>query len=323
MSRNIPKKKTFSNDVPSPTPSPKHKSETNVTPLLSPRSHSLSPQFGVFLRVTKPPIITLMSEKSFHRFWSKSKKLPSPIALTRSVTKYNLSTPAFMKRNVKTRRYQAAATENGLKDKVSPPKEPCSPTRPPIHVSNKSLNEEEPHAGETFEKQPGETQEVESKGNSSNSLPYKEQKRRRAFRRTANEAATHSDQFQSSGNSRKALPTELLTGSSSPKTAKGKHRVTSKDQRITEEFPKTKTPKERKAQTLLSSSTSDKHKSKSPHFSPKTQPSVQKTDVSETTRKQVIECIQNNNKVTENYFKRGTPRREKMTSPVSDEAGPV
>ncbi|XP_024860446.1 uncharacterized protein LOC112450327 [Kryptolebias marmoratus] len=286
---------------------PPPRTRSSSKPTFIPRSHPVS---------SSSPKSLCQSEASTTS-QPKSRELPSPLVLTKTVSKCKHNPAACIKIT-----NQAATHED--ESSASTPKDPRSPTRPFICASNKSVNEEEPPgssqtAGEPFKKQLNVTGAVEDKETTADFLPRTERKRGRASRRSVKEAEAYAEQFQSSGKSdqisRKALPTGVLTGSSSVKkeaSALQRREENHKDRQIiTEEFPETTTPEDRRAQKRLCSFKSNKHdKSKA-----KTRQSVQKvkSEMKENVRKNVKELNRNSNNVSGSYFEkeqRGAPKRE-------------
>ncbi|XP_041858424.1 X-linked retinitis pigmentosa GTPase regulator [Melanotaenia boesemani] len=339
-SRNIQTQKKLSRDVATPTSSPKPQSEATASPLLFPRSQSISPHsVAVSSKSSRPQSQSSYSRQSKASTTgsskSKSKMLPHLLS-PKSITKYKPSSPASIKETAKIRRYQAAATRKALSNKLSsplPPKAPCSPTRP----LNKNLSDGEHPASPQTEREALEKQlvpqDVEDREVEAVFLPYTEGEQ---GTRTAKGEEAYAEHIQSDGNtsqnSPKALPTELLTGSSSIKTEvkrKENKQITSKGQgSITMDSGKTKKLENRKVQKELSSFKSAKHdKSKQSEYSPKIQQSIQKTktEVKKHARKNMEESKRSKDNATDNSNKDlvGTTERVKMISSAFDRTTPV
>lgn len=140
-SRNIQTPKTPSKDISTPSSTPKSQSEATLSPPLSPRPPSKSPQ--ILLLSSKPSSRRSRSSNTFQNK-SKSKELPSPLLSPKSVTTRNPNIPVSPKKTAKKQTYRVA--KKALIEKLSsplPPKEPCSPDRPPSHISNKHPSEDE------------------------------------------------------------------------------------------------------------------------------------------------------------------------------------
>lgn len=153
-SRNILDPKPPSNDMTNPSSSPKSQSEVTPSPPISPRSLSKSPQSPVIsFKPSSPYTQSLYTpqKKTSSTTPSKSKEkrakeLPSPLLSPKSITKCNPKIPVSPKKTARKRLYQATTAKRALsEERLSPlpPKEPCSPIRPPSHISNKHLGEEE------------------------------------------------------------------------------------------------------------------------------------------------------------------------------------
>ncbi|TMS06890.1 X-linked retinitis pigmentosa GTPase regulator, partial [Larimichthys crocea] len=140
-SRNIQTPKTPSKDISTPSSTPKSQSEATPSPPLSPRPPSKSPQ--ILVLSSKPSSRRSRSSNTFQNE-SKSKELPSPLLSPKSVTTRNPNIPVSPKKTAKKQTYRVA--KKALIEKLSsplPPKEPCSPDRPPSHISNKHPSEDE------------------------------------------------------------------------------------------------------------------------------------------------------------------------------------
>ncbi|KAE8299177.1 X-linked retinitis pigmentosa GTPase regulator Precursor [Larimichthys crocea] len=279
-SRNIQTPKTPSKDISTPSSTPKSQSEATLSPPLSPRPPSKSPQTLVLS--SKPSSRRSRSSNTFQNK-SKPKELPSPLLSPKSVTP---------KKTAKKQTYRVA--KKALIEKLSsplPPKEPCSPDRPPSHISNKHPSEDEHPAspqteGETFPRQiviKDVEEDVSEREDDSGFLPNTEKKKGRALRRTTEEAEAFAGPLRSIG---KALPTELLKGSlkeeaSQLKSAKSfkNPKVTSKGkENTTEQSSKIKRQEDEQARKESSFIKSPKReKSKQSESMPKTPQSVRKT----------------------------------------------
>lgn len=138
-SRNILTPKILSKNITTPSSSPKPQSDITPSTPLSPRSLSKSPQSPVFSSAPSRP----HSQSSNTTSKSKPKELPSSLLSPKSVTKHNI--PVFPRKTTK-QAHRVVTAKKTLNDKVSSPQspvEPCSPNRPPSHVSNKHVREEE------------------------------------------------------------------------------------------------------------------------------------------------------------------------------------
>ncbi|KAG7215772.1 hypothetical protein INR49_021895, partial [Caranx melampygus] len=160
----------------------------------------------------------------------------------------------LLERAAKNRVQHVTRAGKAWSDKLSspvPPKEPCSPTRPPTHILSKHLRENEhldssETEGETVQMQM--TEDMEEKEVDSEFLPDTK-KKSRVLRGATKEAKAFADKLQSKEKTEqtfhKALPTEFLKGSHSLKkeisglkgtkkntTSKGKDAITKQSNKI-------------------------------------------------------------------------------------------
>ncbi|XP_045910484.1 titin homolog [Micropterus dolomieu] len=365
-SRNIPTPKTLSKDITTPSSSPKPQSEITPSPPLSPRSLSKSP-----VSSSKPSSPHFQSSNVFQNksssaasSKSKSKELPSPLLSPKSVTKRSPHIPVFPKKTEKKRLYRLATAKKALIEKLPsplPPNEPCSPTRPSSDISIKHLSEEKHPASSQTEGETAQGQiviedveeNISEEGVDSDFLPNMEKKKGRALRRTTKETEAFAKKLQANGkaeqNSHKALPTELLKGSSSltkevsqlksPKSPQKQNpKVTSKGkENITKQSKEIKTCEDTQAQKEPSHFKSPKReKSKLSESTPKTSQSVQKTlteasqrmtEVKENTRRhRNVKSNINQEDIEASTLKTDLirkPKKEKNLSSALDKTPPV
>lgn len=132
-SRNRLTPKTLSKSITTPSSSPKPQSDIIPSTPHSPRSLSKSPQSAVFSSVPLSP----HSQSSNTTSKSKLNALPSSLLSPKTITKRNI--PVSPRKTAK-QEHQAVTAKKTLNDKVpssQSPEEPCSPSRPLIHVFNK------------------------------------------------------------------------------------------------------------------------------------------------------------------------------------------
>ncbi|KAM7380411.1 hypothetical protein PAMP_003712 [Pampus punctatissimus] len=362
-SRNTLNCKPHSDDM-TPSSPPISQSEVTLRPPISPRSLSNSPQSPVLSFKPSSPqsqssCTPQKKTSSTPSSKSKSKELPSPLLLPKSIIKYNPNMPVSTKKTARKRLYQATVAKKAIGDKVLsplPPKEPCSPSRPPSHVSKKHLSEEEHPAspqteGESVQRQMVIEDVEENISENCDFLPNMEKKKGRASRRTSKEVEAFAEQLLSKGkaehNPHKALPTELLTGSSSKKVSplkkiKKNNKATSKDkENIRKQSNTIKIQEDRQAQIELShlkSSTSKQTKSsemssKTPQavWRTLTEPQQRLSEVKENAKRNrtVEETFMNRDNVRASSFNKhlkkttGTQKKENTKSPAFDKASPV
>ncbi|XP_047457070.1 X-linked retinitis pigmentosa GTPase regulator [Mugil cephalus] len=336
-SRNILPPKTPPKDITTPSSSPKPQSEAAASPLLSPRSRSVSPKSSVLSSQPSSP----RSQSSYARknkgsyaaasSNSRPKQLSSALLSPKATAKSNLNIPVSTKK-------RALIARKASSDKLSSPlqpKEPCSPSRPPTRLSNKNPREEEHPASPQTESETIKTQTVaagvEEEG--VDRSPYTGKKRGRDLRQIAKEA--EAEQLQAKGktdhNSLKALPTELLKGSSplkkemSPRKSTDKSRkVSSKGkENITVESDKIKAPQDREAQKKSSHFKMPvQGKGKPSEHSPKTQQSVRRTlTEAKQSKKNNLKKSNINASSSEKDVIRSLTR-EKIKSPALDKTSP-
>uniref|UniRef100_A0A087Y8M0 X-linked retinitis pigmentosa GTPase regulator n=1 Tax=Poecilia formosa TaxID=48698 RepID=A0A087Y8M0_POEFO len=136
-SRNIPNLKRLPTDAPTPTSSsPK---AAPASPLLSPRSLSVS---------AKPPSPRSQSSLSSRSkastavsSRSKSKRLPSSVSSSTSRANHNSGSPACSEEAVRSAARRALNDDD---DDAFSPNKPCSPNRPLIRVSDNNLDQKGP-----------------------------------------------------------------------------------------------------------------------------------------------------------------------------------
>ncbi|XP_014880262.1 X-linked retinitis pigmentosa GTPase regulator-like [Poecilia latipinna] len=244
-SRNIPNLKRLPTDAPTPTSSsPK---AAPASPLLSPRSQSVS---------SKPPSPRSQSSLSSRSkastavsSRSKSKRLPSSVSSSTSRANHNSGSPACSEEAVRSAARRALNDDD---DDAFSPNKPCSPNRPLIRVSDNNLDQKGPQTEGEARRRRLISQDVEDERNHVDFLPYMETRTGRV--QLAKELEAHGDQ-KSGRSSPKGLKAELLTGAGkeeelSLKSRKKKARVTSQNRQDINSS-KTKPPEVKDGQSKL------------------------------------------------------------------------
>uniref|UniRef100_A0A096LZ50 X-linked retinitis pigmentosa GTPase regulator n=1 Tax=Poecilia formosa TaxID=48698 RepID=A0A096LZ50_POEFO len=256
-SRNIPNLKRLPTDAPTPTSSsPK---AAPASPLLSPRSLSVS---------AKPPSPRSQSSLSSRSkastavsSRSKSKRLPSSVSSSTSRANHNSGSPACSEEAVRSAARRALNDDD---DDAFSPNKPCSPNRPLIRVSDNNLDQKGPqtdsgkHMGRSSFPLSLKLKHSEQMNGKSHALRNRSLEKMLETRtgrvQLAKELEAHGDQ-KSGRSSSKSLKAELLTGAGkeeelSLKSRKKKARVTSQNRQDINSS-KTKPPEVKDGQSKL------------------------------------------------------------------------